>query len=75
MSLEEFRKKISQIDEKLVTLLDERIGLARKIGEIKHQKSLPIVDKVREKEVYDYISKINLNNPVTFFLLLNINIY
>ena len=62
MSIEELRKKISAIDEKLVALLDERISLAREIGRIKTRNGLPIIDKKREKEIYDKLLKINLKN-------------
>ncbi|NHI92691.1 MAG: prephenate dehydratase [Candidatus Lokiarchaeota archaeon] len=62
MTIEELRKKISAIDERLVVLLDERISLVREIGNIKTKNSLPIIDKEREKEIYDNLSKIKLKN-------------
>ena len=62
MSIEEIRKKISAIDKKLVALLDERISLAREIGKIKKENGFPIIDKTREKEIYDKLSKANLKN-------------
>ncbi|MHA1784106.1 MAG: prephenate dehydratase [Candidatus Helarchaeota archaeon] len=62
MSIEEIRDKISAIDEKLAKLLDERIGLVQKIGKLKKEKGLPIVDEEREREIYEKISRLNLKH-------------
>jgi len=62
MSIKDYRKEISSIDKKIIELLDKRMGLALKIGEIKDEKGLPIFDKAREKEIYDNLLKIQLNN-------------
>ena len=62
MSIKDYRKEISSIDKKIIELLDKRMGLALKIGDIKDKKGLPIIDKTREKEIYDSLSKIQLDN-------------
>ena len=62
MSIKDYRKEISSIDKKLIELLDNRMGLALKIGAIKVKNGLPIIDKAREKEIYDNLYKIQLNN-------------
>ena len=51
--MDKFRKKIDKIDEQLVKLLDERMGLAFELGKIKKSKGLIVLDANREKEVFD----------------------
>ena len=51
MPLEEMRKKIDEIDMRIVKLLEDRVDLARKIGEAKRKHGLPIVDAEREAQV------------------------
>ena len=46
-----WRKQIDEIDEKLLQLLAKRIELAFKIGQIKKQKNISIVDKSRWQNV------------------------
>ncbi len=62
MSIEEHRREISLIDKEIIELLDKRMGIALKIGAIKDKKGLPIIDKNREKEIYDSLSNLKLNN-------------
>jgi chorismate mutase/prephenate dehydrogenase len=51
MGLDELREGISRIDAELVRLMAERTGLAKKVGEIKREKHLPIRDEAVEKKV------------------------
>ncbi len=51
MAMEETRKKIDSIDGEIVKLLNERIGLAKKIGEEKREKKENVYDPAREEEV------------------------
>jgi chorismate mutase/prephenate dehydratase len=54
MNLEELeilRKEIDIIDEQLVELFEKRMELAIKIGDIKKQKGMQILDSQREKAV------------------------
>ena len=46
------RKKIDEIDEKIVLLLKERMELCKNIGSVKRESGLPIKDHRREDEVY-----------------------
>ena len=59
MSLEELRKKIDAIDEKLIELINERARVAVEVGKIKHAESAPIYAPHREKAVFDKLAKIN----------------
>ena len=47
------RKKIDEIDDKLLILLKERLEVSKKIGEIKKKNNMPIYDPVREQEIID----------------------
>lgn len=53
MELNLLRKKIDEIDEKLLNLLKERLEVSKKIGEIKKKKNMPIYDPIREQEIID----------------------
>lgn len=47
------RKKIDEIDDKLLILLKERLVVSKKIGEIKKKNNMPIYDPVREQEIIE----------------------
>jgi chorismate mutase len=49
------RKKIDEIDEKLVRLLKDRIELCKRIGKIKEENGLAVKDLRREDEVYLHV--------------------
>lgn len=51
MNLEESRKQIDELDAMIVELLNRRAALARRIGRIKMQAGLPILDREREEIV------------------------
>jgi len=55
MSLEEIRKKIDAVDEKIVKLIAERIKQSQAIGDEKQKKNKPIDDAAREKKVLAHI--------------------
>ncbi len=57
--LSEFRKQIDELDEKIVSSIEERAKIASKIGEIKRESKEPIYRPDREREVYEKIKKIN----------------
>ncbi|MHA1266771.1 MAG: prephenate dehydratase [Candidatus Helarchaeota archaeon] len=54
--LEELRTEISQLDKKLVQLLDSRAKISKKIGLLKEKLNQPIIDRAREQKVYEYIT-------------------
>ncbi len=51
MTLEQLRRRIDELDEDLVRLLNERAGCALRIGEIKKGMGLPMYQPEREAEV------------------------
>ena len=51
MDLKEIRNQIDQIDDQLVKLFVERMGLSAKVAEYKKQNNLPIYVPAREREI------------------------
>ena len=51
--MDRFRKKIDRIDEQLVKLLDERMGLAFELGKLKKSEGRGVLDTDRETEVFN----------------------
>jgi chorismate mutase len=59
MTLEDWRKKIDELDLQLVNLLNERAKAALAIGKLKEQLSLPVYEPAREKVIYDNVRATN----------------
>lgn len=57
-SVDALRKKIDQIDAKVVKLLNDRASLAQKIGQFKSSNNQQVYAPQREKEVLDRASKL-----------------
>lgn len=57
MELKDLRNKIDQIDQELVTLIEQRLEVVKQIGDYKKKHNLPILDQNREQEVLDKNSK------------------
>jgi len=53
VSLADWRRRIDEIDRKLVELLNERSKCALEIGKLKQQAGLPLYQPDREKEVIE----------------------
>lgn len=51
MNLADWRRRIDDIDKKLVQLLNERSHCALEIGKLKQAANLPLYQPEREKEV------------------------
>ncbi len=51
MTIDDWRRRIDELDRKLVELLNERSHCALEIGRIKHEAGLPVYQPDREKEV------------------------
>lgn len=45
------RKKIDELDQKLLNLLKRRVELSNQIKSLKKEKNIPLKDKSREKEI------------------------
>ena len=60
MSLADWRRRIDEIDKKLVELLNERSRCALEIGKLKQAAKIPLYQPDRENEV---LSNAEQNNP------------
>jgi chorismate mutase len=59
MDIEDWRKKIDEVDRKLVMLLSERARAAVEIGKLKRNTSLPIYEPDRERIVFANVQEAN----------------
>lgn len=59
MSLSDWRRRIDELDRKLVALLNERSQCALEIGKLKQQANLPLYQPDREREVLENAEKNN----------------
>ena len=59
MDIAEWRKKIDELDCKLVALLNERAQAAREIGKLKRNTNMPIYEPDREKIIFENVRKAN----------------
>lgn len=59
MDIEDWRKKIDELDRKLVALLSERARAAVEIGKLKRNTSLPIYEPDRERIVFENVQAEN----------------
>jgi chorismate mutase-like protein len=64
MTLSDWRRRIDEIDRKLVELLNERSHCALEIGKLKQQANLPLYQPDREKEVIQNAEQ-NNKGPLT----------
>tara|TARA_Y100000034_G_C6889083_1_gene408729 strand:+ start:740 stop:1003 length:264 start_codon:yes stop_codon:yes gene_type:complete len=53
MGLDGYRKKIDDIDSRLLDILKERFDVCKEVGKFKHENGFAIEDKEREKAVVD----------------------
>lgn len=59
MEISDWRKKIDELDEQIVRLLNQRAEAAHAIGKLKHQNSAPVYEPNREKEVFEHVRRSN----------------
>ena len=59
MTIEDWRKKIDEMDLKLVELINQRAAAAREIGKLKNNTNLPIYEPEREKKILEAVKKAN----------------
>ena len=59
MDIEDWRRKIDELDRKLVDLLGERAKAAVEIGKLKRNTSMPIYEPDRERVVFDNVQAAN----------------
>jgi shikimate dehydrogenase len=58
-ALEAERRTIDKLDEEMIRLFNERLAAATRIGRIKRQLGLPIVDTTRETHVFERLLELN----------------
>jgi chorismate mutase len=59
MDIAEWRKKIDELDERLVELLNQRARAAQEIGRLKRNTNMPIYEPDREKLIFDHVRGVN----------------
>ncbi len=59
MDIEDWRKKIDDLDRKLVALLSERARAAVEIGRLKRNTNLPVYEPDRERIVFTNVQEAN----------------
>jgi chorismate mutase len=59
MDIAGWRKKIDDIDQKLVEILNQRAQAAQEIGRLKRQSDLPIYEPDRERIVLEQVQQGN----------------
>jgi len=53
--IEEIRGLIDAVDKKIITALNERFALAKRMREYKQKNNLPPIDEKREQEIYEKV--------------------
>jgi len=59
MTIDDWRRKIDEIDRKLVDLLNERSRCALEIGRLKRAAALPLYQPEREQEILESVEAAN----------------
>ncbi len=59
MNIDDWRKKIDELDAKLVELLNERAKCATEIGRLKRGQNMPIYEPQREHVIFENVRKHN----------------
>ncbi len=59
MDIADWRKKIDELDRRLVELLSERARAAVEIGKLKRDTAMPIYEPERERVVFENVQEMN----------------
>lgn len=59
MDISEWRKKIDELDRRLVELLSQRAQAAHEIGKLKRVVGMPIYEPDREQTVFENVRRVN----------------
>lgn len=59
MDIADWRKKIDEIDLRLVDLLNQRAQAAQEIGKLKRNTKMPIYEPDREKKIFGNVLQAN----------------
>lgn len=55
MKIDDWRKRIDELNEELIALLNKRATFATEIGKIKKELGLPVLDQTRENAVLEKV--------------------
>ena len=53
----ELRQQIDELDEEIILLLKNRMGVSKEVGKLKEELDIPVEDKKREKEIIDRLTQ------------------
>ena len=59
MDIADWRKKIDEIDRRLVELINQRAQAAHEIGKLKRNLGMPIYEPDREQKVFSNVREVN----------------
>jgi chorismate mutase len=59
MDIEDWRKKIDELDRQIVALISARAEAAREIGKLKRSTSLPVYEPNRERVIFQNVHAAN----------------
>jgi chorismate mutase len=59
MDINDWRKRIDDLDEQLVRLLNERSRSAAEVGKLKRQAGTPLYQPEREREILERVQQMN----------------
>jgi chorismate mutase len=59
MEIEDWRRKIDELDRQIVSLLSERAEAAQAIGRLKRTTSMPIYEPNRERVIFENVRAAN----------------
>lgn len=57
LELDELRRRIDAVDQSILKLLHERVGLVMAVGEYKRERGIAVYDPERERSLLDRLSK------------------
>jgi monofunctional chorismate mutase len=55
----ELRKRVDEIDQQIVKLLNQRAEIVLKIRRLKSENQLPLYDPEREEEIFEKVTSVN----------------
>ncbi len=59
MDIEDWRRRIDDLDRQIVALLSERAEAAQAIGKLKRSTSMPIYEPNRERVIFENVRAVN----------------
>lgn len=59
MDISDWRKRIDELDQKLVELLNERSRCVAEVGKLKRAAKIPLYQPEREREILERLERLN----------------